>query len=99
MRALLSFNISKQEQTNANRTLAKAIQNFRATAKSQTVFGNKLENLPLYSGCSDSSACFYNKEKDIPDFLVKSVEKIETMLSTVGIYRINGDAVLVAKLR
>ena len=88
-----------QEQTNTNRTFAEKFQNLRSTTKCENVFGNKLENVPLYSRGSDSSTCFYKKETDIPEFLVKSIEKIETMLSTVGLYRINGDAVFVAKLR
>ena len=52
----------------------------------EAVFGNFLVNL-----CHTTSG--------IPDFLARCVARIETMLDTVGIYRVNGDAALVQKLR
>ncbi len=54
--------------------------------KPEAVFGNFLVNL-----CNTSSG--------IPEFLERCVAKMETMMETVGIYRINGDAALVQKLR
>ena len=54
--------------------------------KPEAVFGNYLVNL------SDTPS-------GIPEFLTKCVEKIETMMDTVGIYRVNGDAAAVQKLR
>ena len=54
--------------------------------KPEAIFGNFLVNL-----CCTSSG--------IPEFLERCVAKIETMMDTVGIYRVNGDAAAVQKLR
>ncbi len=35
----------------------------------------------------------------VPQFLVECVFRIESMISTVGIYRVNGDAAAVQKIR
>lgn len=55
--------------------------------KPEAVFGNYLENLP------------YDEVTRLPEFLLRCVRKIETMMAVVGIYRVNGDAAAVQKLR
>ena len=67
-------------------------------AKQEKVFGNNLANVPRskdLSGPSDKNTL----EHDIPAFVVKSIRKIEPMISMVGIYRINGVASAVHKIR
>ncbi len=54
--------------------------------KPEAVFGNYLVNLS-------------NTPSGIAEFLVKCASRIETMIHTVGIYRVNGDAAAVQKLR
>ena len=39
------------------------------------------------------------QEDGLPEFIVRCVRKIDPMVSTVGIYRINGDAAAVQKIR
>ena len=66
--------------------------------KQEKVFGNNLANVPMskdLSGPSDKNTL----EHDIPAFVVKSIRKIEPMISMVGIYRINGVASAVHKIR
>ncbi len=55
--------------------------------KPEAVFGNNLSDLP------------YDEATGVPEFLIRCVRKIETMANVVGIYRINGDAAAVQKLR
>ena len=40
-----------------------------------------------------------NNSNDIPKFLIVTITKIELYKSTIGVYRINGDAAKVQKLR
>ena len=66
--------------------------------KHENVFGNNLANVPKYmdvSGPSDKCTL----EHEIPTFVVRSVRSIEPMISMVGIYRINGVASAVQKIR
>lgn len=53
----------------------------------EAVFGNHLDNLPT------------DAVSGLPEFIVRCVTKIETMITTVGLYRVNGDAAVVQKLR
>ncbi len=55
--------------------------------KPEAVFGNQLVNLP------------FDEVTRLPEFLLRCVQKIEDMITVVGIYRINGDAAAVQKLR
>ena len=55
--------------------------------KPEPVFGNYLENLAK------------DEATEIPRFIKLIVEKIETKIDTVGLYRINGDNAMIQKLR
>lgn len=55
--------------------------------KPEAVFGNYLLNTP------------HDEATGLPEFLVRCARRIESMIGVVGIYRINGDAALVQKLR
>lgn len=59
----------------------------RGIYKKENVFGNELRCIKT------------DPVTGLPDFLVKCVRKIEEHLDTVGLYRINGDAALVQKIR
>ena len=59
----------------------------RGIYKKENVFGNVLKCIKADSATG------------MPEFLVKCVKKIEENLDTVGLYRINGDAALVQKIR
>ena len=86
--------------TNSNGPFSGRFQSFRRKTKFELVFGNNLENVPLYLKSSDSKTNFYtDKTSDVPEFVVRCVERIETMISAVGIYRINGDALVVGRIR
>ena len=74
-------------------------QSFRRKPRIEVVFGNNLENVPLYSGHSSNNSRFYTETCGLPEFVVRCIERIESMISTVGIYRINGDASLVEKIK
>jgi hypothetical protein len=45
------------------------------------------QNLPLHA------------KEGVPQFLVECISRIETMIDTVGIYRVNGDAAAVQRIR
>ena len=57
--------------------------------KSEAVFGNDLVGMPkdLEGGSG------------LPEFLVRAVRKVESLMTTVGVYRINGDSAVVQKIR
>ena len=59
----------------------------------ESVFGNTLKDVPKYSNAED------NSEKDLPEFLVRIIKKIEAKIDTVGLYRVNGDASEVQQIR
>jgi hypothetical protein len=59
----------------------------RGILKPERVFGNQLENQPT------------DDQTGMPEFLVRCVAKIEKMAMTEGIYRVNGDAAIVQKMR
>ena len=61
--------------------------------KPELVFGNVLSNVPKYSS-SDIA-----KEKELPEFLVRIIKKIELKIDTVGLYRVNGHAAEVQQIR
>ena len=61
--------------------------------KPENVFGNTLKDVPKYSNAED------NSEKDLPEFLVRIIRKIEAKIDTVGLYRVNGDASEVQQIR
>ena len=67
--------------------------------KSNVVFGNSLHNLPKYFPPDDDVDMVNWIACGLPIFLVKCVSKIETMIKTDGLYRINGDVGAVQKLR
>ena len=58
-----------------------------------------MENIPMFLKRRDVTGCCYKEEQNVPEFIVRCVAKIETMMSTVGLYRLNGDALTVGKLR
>ena len=74
-------------------------ENHRVDSKIIAKLGNNLENVPLYSGHSSNNSRFYTETCGLPEFVVRCIERIESMISTVGIYRINGDASLVEKIK
>ena len=61
--------------------------------KPELVFGNALCNVPTYSSSSNK------REKELPEFLVRIIKKIESKIDTVGLYRVNGDAAEVQQIR
>ena len=61
--------------------------------KPENVFGNKLKDVPKYSNAEDK------KLRDLPEFLVRIIKKIEAKIETVGLYRVNGDASEVQTIR
>ena len=72
------------------------------SGKSEIVFGNILSNIPRYLPLHE-----VNEEKQtesaleygLPLFIVKCIRKIDTMIKTDGLYRINGCFETVEKLR
>jgi len=92
----------KNEDKDTTRTsvpFSGRFQSFRRKPRIEVVFGNNLENVPLYSGHSSNNSRFYTETCGLPEFVVRCIERIESMISTVGIYRINGDASLVEKIK
>ena len=64
--------------------------------KSEAVFGNDLEKVPLFNELDEPGAL----ENGLPEFLVLCVQKIDTMIAeSTGLYRVNGDASKVQKIR
>ena len=61
--------------------------------KPESVFGNTLKDVPKYSNAEKKS------EKELPEFLVRIIKKIEVKIETVGLYRVNGDASEVQQIR
>ena len=61
--------------------------------KPEAVFGNVLHDIPLWKDPQ------HPEEHELPEFVVRCVQKIEQMGSTVGIYRVNGDAAVVQSIR
>ena len=61
--------------------------------KREAVFGNVLNDIPLRNDPQ------HPEEHELPEFVVRCVHKIEQMGSTVGIYRVNGDAAVVQSIR
>ena len=59
----------------------------RGIYRQEAVFGNDLASLKR------------DPSTDLPEFLVRCVARIEEFVDTVGVYRINGDAAAVQKLR
>jgi len=55
--------------------------------KPEPIFGNILNQLP------------FDEKVGVPEFIVRSVRKVETMMNTEGLYRIPGNAAEVQKLR
>ena len=63
--------------------------------KPEQVFGNILEKIPKYQ-CNNKQNV---SDQDLPEFIIRCIGKIEPMIATIGIYRINGDAAAVQKIR
>ena len=63
--------------------------------KPEQVFGNVLEKIPKYQCNNKQNA----SDQDLPEFIIRCIGKIEPMIATIGIYRINGDAAAVQKIR
>ena len=61
--------------------------------KPELVFGNALCNVPTYSSSS------IKRDKELPEFLVRIIKRIELKIDTVGLYRVNGDAAEVQQIR
>ena len=59
----------------------------RGLIKPETIFGNHLSQLPL------------DEVTGVPEFVLRSVRKVETVLDSEGLYRIPGNAAEVQKLR
>ena len=79
----------------------------RGAHKGEAVFGNALKSMPKYEAVSCPTdkrreideRQIRRKEDGLPEFIVRCVRKIDLMVSTIGIYRINGDAAAVQKIR
>ena len=72
------------------------------SGKSELVFGNILSNIPKYlpvHEVNEDKQTEYALEYGLPLFLVKCIRKIDTMIKTDGLYRINGSFEGVEKLR
>ena len=65
----------------------------RGIYKPEEVFGNSLHDVPKYENSEDK------KERELPMFLVKIIHMIERKKETVGLYRVNGDASEVQRIR
>lgn len=59
----------------------------RGILKNPAVFGNDLVHMPR----DDATG--------LPAFVVRCIERIEKMVETDGLYRVNGDVAVVQKLR
>lgn len=71
--------------------------------KSDIVFGNGLCNMPKYfpslDDVSENNSFGYSIEYGLPLFVVRCIKKIETMIKTDGLYRVNGHCDYVQQLR
>ena len=68
--------------------------------KLEPVFGNYLSDMPPYFDPLVTDPAKPTEIHGLPEFVVRCVQKIEKMGSgTVGLYRINGDAAIVQKIR
>ena len=68
--------------------------------KLEPVFGNYLAGMPTYSDPSMTDPQKPTELHGLPEFVVRCTQKIEKMGGeTVGLYRINGDAAVVQKIR
>ena len=67
--------------------------------KSNIVFGNSLYNMPKYFPPDDDVDTNNWIACGLPIFVVRCITRIETMIKTDGLYRINGDCTAVQKLR
>ena len=67
--------------------------------KREAVFGNHLADMPPYLDPKSNHPSNPTELHGLPEFAVRCVQKIENMGGTVGIYRINGDAAVVQKIR
>ena len=73
----------------------------RGIYKHERVFSNCLADMPKYLDpihTKNPSKC-PPEEHGLPEFVVRCLRKIEEMVSTVGVYRINGDAAAVQAIR
>ena len=71
----------------------------RGILKRETVFGNYLADMPMISDPLVTDPNYPTEHHGIPEFIVRCIQKIENMEATVGLYRINGDASVVQKIR
>ena len=68
--------------------------------KLEPVFGNYLCDMPPYFDPAVNNTHKKSELHGLPEFVVRCIQKIEKMGGeTVGIYRINGDAAVVQKIR
>ena len=66
----------------------------------EPVFGNHLKDMPIYHNPSVTDPILGSEIHMLPEFIVRCIQKIEKMGSTtVGLYRVNGDAAVVQKIR
>ena len=66
----------------------------------EPVFGNHLQDMPPYIDASVTDEQKPTEIHRLPEFVVRCVQKVEQMgASTVGLYRVNGDAAVVQKIR
>ena len=71
--------------------------------KVKPVFGRPLSKVPLHLPTEFDAIsninCHNSLEKEVPEFVVRCLKRIETMSTFDGLYRINGDAGNVQKLK
>ena len=74
----------------------------RGIYKRETVFGNELQNIPLYTlevNNNNDTHLSLPKEDELPEIVVRCIKKIDQMIDTTGLYRVNGDMAVVQKIR
>ena len=71
----------------------------RGILKREPVFGNYLPDMPVFYDPLVTDPSHPTEQHGLPEFVVRCIQKIENMGGTVGLYRINGDASVVQKIR
>ena len=71
--------------------------------KPAIIFGASISNAPKYfppiNESNENEQTNYGMDYGLPLFIVKCIKKIDTMIKTDGLYRINGNFVEVEQLR
>ena len=75
----------------------------KTVSSNGAVFGNSLEEMPLYSDLPPADPNNHSVEQSmkhgLPEFVVRCIQKIETMITKVGLYRINGSVQAIKRIK